>query len=165
MLIIICRTSFFARSTDVEKLTHVPPRFDICRYNAGMDPFGGGSIGGMQGVTQKVLRDREVAVFSWCRMRGAPGSILRQIKAAKNKSRYSCVQGETVMRNAILTLGFVMGTAAVALAVPLAPAPDSPNTVVLVHGCHHYYAQDMSGWHRHDKNCNRIRSLSRNNRS
>jgi hypothetical protein len=37
-----------------------------------MDPFAGSSIGGMQGVTQKVLRDREVAVFSWCRMRGVP---------------------------------------------------------------------------------------------
>jgi acetoin utilization deacetylase AcuC-like enzyme len=48
------------------------PRFDICLYNAGMDPFGGCSIGGMEGVTQNVLRDREVAVFSWCRMRGVP---------------------------------------------------------------------------------------------
>jgi acetoin utilization deacetylase AcuC-like enzyme len=48
------------------------PRFDICLYNAGMDPFEGCSIGGMQGITQKVLRDREVAVFSWCRMRGIP---------------------------------------------------------------------------------------------
>lgn len=48
------------------------PRFDICLYNAGMDPFGGCSIGGMQGITQKVLRDREIAVFSWCRMRGIP---------------------------------------------------------------------------------------------
>ncbi len=48
------------------------PRFDICLYNAGMDPFRGCSIGGMQGVTQKVLRDREVAVFSWCRMRDVP---------------------------------------------------------------------------------------------
>ena len=48
------------------------PRFDICLYNAGMDPFGGCSIGGMQGIEQKVLRDREVAVFSWCRMRGVP---------------------------------------------------------------------------------------------
>jgi acetoin utilization deacetylase AcuC-like enzyme len=48
------------------------PRFDICLYNAGMDTFGGCPIGGMQGVTQKVLRDREVAVFSWCRMRGVP---------------------------------------------------------------------------------------------
>jgi acetoin utilization deacetylase AcuC-like enzyme len=48
------------------------PRFDICIYNAGMDPFGGCRIGGMQGVTQKVLRDREVAVLSWCRMRDVP---------------------------------------------------------------------------------------------
>jgi len=48
------------------------PRFDICLYNAGMDPFAGSSIGGMQGVTQKVLHDREVAVFSWCRMRSIP---------------------------------------------------------------------------------------------
>jgi acetoin utilization deacetylase AcuC-like enzyme len=48
------------------------PRFDICLYNAGMDPFEGCPTGGMQGITQKVLRDREVAVFSWCRMRGIP---------------------------------------------------------------------------------------------
>jgi hypothetical protein len=48
------------------------PRFDVCLYNAGMDPFCGCSIGGMQGVTQRVLRDREVAVFSWCGMRGVP---------------------------------------------------------------------------------------------
>jgi acetoin utilization deacetylase AcuC-like enzyme len=48
------------------------PKFDICLYNAGMDPFEGCSIGGMQGVTQKVLREREVAVFSWCRMLGIP---------------------------------------------------------------------------------------------
>jgi len=48
------------------------PRFDICLYNAGMDPFWGCPIGGMRGVTQKVLRDREVAVFSWCRMRDVP---------------------------------------------------------------------------------------------
>lgn len=48
------------------------PRFDICLYNAGMDPFEGCRIGGMPGVTQNVLRDREVAVFSWCRMRGVP---------------------------------------------------------------------------------------------
>jgi acetoin utilization deacetylase AcuC-like enzyme len=59
------------------------PTFDICLYNAGMDPFGGCSIGGMQGITQKILRDREVAVFSWCRMRGIPiafvlaGGVLR----------------------------------------------------------------------------------------
>jgi hypothetical protein len=68
------------------------------------------------------------------------------------------------MRTAILTLGFVLGMAAVAYAMPPA-TPASSSNVLLVHGCHHYYAQDMSGWHRHDKNCNRVRTLSRNNRS
>ena len=48
------------------------PRFDICLYNAGMDPFEGCSIGGMQGITEQVLSDREEAVFSWCRMRAVP---------------------------------------------------------------------------------------------
>ena len=48
------------------------PKFDICLYNAGMDPFAGCPIGGMQGVTQKVLCEREAAVFSWCQMRGVP---------------------------------------------------------------------------------------------
>ena len=40
--------------------------------NRTLASFEGCSIGGMQGVTQKVLNDREVAVFSWCRMRGVP---------------------------------------------------------------------------------------------
>jgi acetoin utilization deacetylase AcuC-like enzyme len=57
---------------NLTRLEREAPRFDICLYNAGMDPFGGCSIGGMQGVTQKILRDREVAVFSWCRMRDVP---------------------------------------------------------------------------------------------
>jgi len=59
-------------SADSQWLQPEAPRFDICLYNAGMDPFAGCSIGGMQGITQKLLRDREVAVFSWCRMRGIP---------------------------------------------------------------------------------------------
>ena len=69
------------------------PRFDICLYNAGMDPFWGCPIGGMRGVTQKVLRDREVAVFSWCRMRGVPiafvlaGDTSGRILTARGSSR------------------------------------------------------------------------------
>ncbi len=43
-------------------LEHEVPGFDICLYNAGMDPFEGCSIGGIEGVTQKVLRDREMTV-------------------------------------------------------------------------------------------------------
>lgn len=48
------------------------PRFDLCLYNAGMDPYWGCPKGGMLGITQQVLRDREAAVFSWCRTRGIP---------------------------------------------------------------------------------------------
>jgi len=62
------------------------------------------------------------------------------------------------MRTLILTLGFVLGMAAAAFAMPLAAAPGS-SSVVRVHGCHHYYAQDMSGWHRHDKNCSTLRGI------
>ena len=54
---------------------------------------------------------------------------------------YNCAQGEIVMRTPILTIAFVMGVAAAAFAMPLAPSAGSSN-VVLVHGCHHYYAQD-----------------------
>jgi len=68
------------------------------------------------------------------------------------------------MRTAILTFGFVTGMAAVGLAMLLAPSADSSNAV-LVHGCHHYYAQDISGWHRHDKNCNTLRGTVKNRNS
>jgi hypothetical protein len=76
---------------------------------------------------------------------------------------YNCARGEIVMRTAILTFAFVMGMAA-ALAMPLIPSAGSSN-VVLVHGCHHYYAQDLSGWHRHDKNCNTLRGTVKNRNS
>ena len=46
--------------------------FDLCLYNAGMDPFEGCLTGGMRGITQEVLVKRERMVFSWCRDRGMP---------------------------------------------------------------------------------------------
>jgi hypothetical protein len=77
---------------------------------------------------------------------------------------YKWAQGEIVMRTAILTFAFVMGVAAAAFAMPVAPSAGSSN-VVLIHGCHHYYAQDISGWHRHDKNCNTLRGTVKNRNS
>ena len=62
------------------------------------------------------------------------------------------------MRTTILTLGFILGLVRVSMAMPVAPPPVLSNAVE-VHGCHHYYAQDMSGWHRHDKNCDALRGL------
>ena len=46
--------------------------FDLCLYNAGMDPFEGCSIGGQSGITRQVLADRERTVFEWCTKRGLP---------------------------------------------------------------------------------------------
>ena len=60
------------------------------------------------------------------------------------------------MRVAILVLGMVVSLGSAALASPLAPLP-LVSTTIQVHGCHHYYAQDLSGWHRHDKDCRMLR--------
>ena len=42
------------------------PRFDLCLYNAGMDPFEGCSTGGLAGITEDILAARERLVFDWC---------------------------------------------------------------------------------------------------
>ncbi|HXG71608.1 MAG TPA: hypothetical protein VNJ04_13460 [Gemmatimonadaceae bacterium] len=46
--------------------------FDLCIYNAGMDPHENCSTGGLMGITTDVLAEREEAVFGWCRERGLP---------------------------------------------------------------------------------------------
>ncbi len=46
--------------------------FDLCIYNAGMDPHENCSTGGLMGITADVLAEREDAVFGWCRERGLP---------------------------------------------------------------------------------------------
>jgi hypothetical protein len=62
------------------------------------------------------------------------------------------------MRGAILASGIILALVSASLAMPLAPLPDLPKAVQ-VHGCHHYYAHDMSGWHRHDKECRTLRGV------
>ena len=62
------------------------------------------------------------------------------------------------MRAAVLALAIILGLVSAPLAMPVAPLPELPNSVQ-VHGCHHYYAQDMSGWHRHDKECRTLRGV------
>lgn len=39
--------------------------FDLCIYNAGMDPFAGCLSGGLLGITEEVLLEREKMVFQW----------------------------------------------------------------------------------------------------
>jgi acetoin utilization deacetylase AcuC-like enzyme len=46
--------------------------FDLCLYNAGMDPFEDCSIGGKAGITREVLAQREQLVFEWCSRRKLP---------------------------------------------------------------------------------------------
>src|SRR5437870_1164167 len=54
------------------RLSAEASRFDLCLYNAGMDPFEACPIGGLRGITREVLSTREMAVFSWCRSWGIP---------------------------------------------------------------------------------------------
>jgi acetoin utilization deacetylase AcuC-like enzyme len=46
--------------------------FDLCIYNAGMDPHEDCSTGGLTGITGEVLADREKEVFGWCKRRALP---------------------------------------------------------------------------------------------
>ena len=46
--------------------------FDLCLYNAGMDPFEDCSTGGLDGITRPVLSERERLVFGWCSHRKLP---------------------------------------------------------------------------------------------
>ena len=48
------------------------PHFDLCLYNAGMDPFEGCDTGGLTGITSEMLLARERLVFDWCRERELP---------------------------------------------------------------------------------------------
>jgi acetoin utilization deacetylase AcuC-like enzyme len=48
------------------------PGFDLCLYNAGMDPHEGCPQGGMRGITREVLGARERMVFDWCHNRTLP---------------------------------------------------------------------------------------------
>ena len=56
----------------LSSLDQKAPGFDICLYNAGMDPHEGCTIGGLKGITLEVLREREYLVFEWFRQRRVP---------------------------------------------------------------------------------------------
>ncbi len=46
--------------------------YDLCLYNAGMDPHAGSAEGGLAGITEETLAERERLVFTWCRARKIP---------------------------------------------------------------------------------------------
>ncbi len=47
-------------------------RFDLCLYNAGMDPHQHSAVGGLDGIDAAMLARRESMVFAWCRARRLP---------------------------------------------------------------------------------------------
>jgi len=46
--------------------------FDVCLYNAGMDPHEDSAIGGLDGITAVMLRERERWFFQWAARRELP---------------------------------------------------------------------------------------------
>jgi acetoin utilization deacetylase AcuC-like enzyme len=56
----------------LDDLTRESLRFDLVLYNAGMDPFEGSAVGGLDGITAQILAERERLIFSWCRRHHLP---------------------------------------------------------------------------------------------
>jgi len=48
------------------------PGLDLCLYNAGMDPCEDCSIGGLAGISEAILAERERMVFEWCASHALP---------------------------------------------------------------------------------------------
>jgi hypothetical protein len=69
------------------------------------------------------------------------------------------------MRSFVVALGIMTGSVSASLAMPLAPAPIDP-TPIQVHGCHRTYSRDLTGSHRHDRDCRMLRGVAaRKNRA
>jgi acetoin utilization deacetylase AcuC-like enzyme len=58
--------------TRLEALAAARLGFDLCLYNAGMDPYEACPIGGCPGITRAILEARERLVFAWCRTQQIP---------------------------------------------------------------------------------------------
>jgi acetoin utilization deacetylase AcuC-like enzyme len=56
----------------LEAIARGERQFDLCLYNAGMDPYEGCAIGGLCGITRDALAKRERMVFEWCRTHDLP---------------------------------------------------------------------------------------------
>lgn len=88
-----------ARPTDylptlARRLAEVEPAalsIDLCLYNAGMDPFEGCIIGGLQGMTAEILVSRDRLVFDWCRANATPVAFVLAGGYADNAGRAQLV--------------------------------------------------------------------------
>ena len=62
------------------------------------------------------------------------------------------------MRAMLLACTITIGSVSVAMAFPVALQPAAPE-LAKIHGCHHAYRQDVTGWHRHDQACRTLRRI------
>jgi acetoin utilization deacetylase AcuC-like enzyme len=69
---LIDRADRYLPTLDRRLLALVGQRFDLCLYNAGMDPNEACPVGGLAGVDAKLLQARERKVFAWCAQRKLP---------------------------------------------------------------------------------------------
>jgi acetoin utilization deacetylase AcuC-like enzyme len=58
--------------TRLQDLAEHGPAFDRCLYNAGMDPDAGCPNGGLPGISEDILAERERLVFAWCQAQRIP---------------------------------------------------------------------------------------------
>jgi acetoin utilization deacetylase AcuC-like enzyme len=56
----------------LKELEQYAPRFDLCLYNAGVDPYEHCPMGGLAGIRREMLEERERMVFEWCRRNRFP---------------------------------------------------------------------------------------------
>ncbi|MFN5850555.1 MAG: hypothetical protein ACK44Q_01880, partial [Pirellulaceae bacterium] len=61
---------------ELETLASRDMGFDLCLYNAGMDPFEFCPHGGLEGVSKRVLLERERMVFRWCLRQRIPVAVV-----------------------------------------------------------------------------------------
>jgi acetoin utilization deacetylase AcuC-like enzyme len=57
---------------ELDEVNRRSDSFDLCLYNAGMDPVEYCSMGGLRGITHDVLAERERLVFEWCGKKHLP---------------------------------------------------------------------------------------------
>jgi len=65
---------------------------------------------------------------------------------------------KATMRAMLLASAISIGSVSVAMAFPVALQPAAPE-LVRIHGCHHTYRQDVTGWRRHDQACRTLRRI------
>src|SRR5262245_10546793 len=68
---------------------------------------------------------------------------------------------EVAVRALVIASGVVLTVGSIATAMPMAYQPHLWQDTIQIHGCHRGYNHDLGGWHRHDKDCQRLRGAVR----